>query len=672
MLMAFSKILIANRGEIACRIIRTARALGYRTVAVFSDADADALHVRQADEAVRIGPPPVQESYLDIEALLAAAKLAAADAVHPGYGFLSENATFAEACTAAGLVFIGPPAPAIEAMGNKARAKALMEAAGVPCVPGYQGADQSDDKLMAEGRRIGFPLMVKAAAGGGGRGMRLVTSADGLGDAVVRARSEAANAFGSGELILERAVADARHVEIQVFADQHGNVIHLGERDCSIQRRHQKVVEEAPSPAVSPTLRARMGDAAVVAARAVGYVGAGTVEFLLDRSKEFYFLEMNTRLQVEHPVTEAITGLDLVEWQLRVASGEKLPIEQRQVALTGHAIEVRLYAEDPHRGFLPQSGTLLDWRAPSVEGVRTDHGLASGQSVSPFYDPMLAKVIAYGTNREEARRRLISGLEDTVALGVTTNRAFLIAMLRHPAFTAGDTTTGFIDQHFPKGGHAMQRPAPDARMLALAAVLLFGARERDGANAPHARSHWSSTGVAVWPLRLTLGHVHHSASIVAAGPGRYTVILDERSADVSILDCHDGCVRFAVDDLQQTARFALHDGVLHLDLNGVTITVRETVGEAAGSARRDGSLRVLAPMNGAIIAVLAKPGDRVSRGHRVLVLEAMKMQHEIGCERDGIVDKILVKPGDQVATRQLLIELKPAVAAARKETEETP
>ena len=476
-MITFTKILIANRGEIACRITRTAKTLGYRTVAVFSDADAGALHVREADEAARIGPPPAQESYLNIEALLAAAKLAGADAVHPGYGFLSENAAFAEACSKAGLIFIGPPAAAIDAMGNKARAKALMEAADVPCRARAIAARTSPTNiLIAEGRRIGFPLMVKAAAGGGGRGMRLVTAAEDLPQALARSRSEAASAFGSDELILERAIADARHVEIQIFADRHGNVIHLGERDCSIQRRHQKVIEETPSPAVSTELREQMGEAAVAAARAIGYVGAGTVEFLLDRSQKFYFLEMNTRLQVEHPVTEAVTGLDLVAWQLRNAAGEKLPLAQHQVRFDGHAIEARLYAEDPQQNFLPQSGVLVDWRPASGAGVRIDHGLAPGQSVSPFYDPMLAKVIAHGATREEARRRLIAALEDTVALGLTTNRSFLIDVLRHPAFAAGEATTAFIDLHFLAVSDAMRRPAPDARMRALAAVLMFEAR----------------------------------------------------------------------------------------------------------------------------------------------------------------------------------------------------
>ena len=671
MTTAFSKILIANRGEIACRIMRTAKALGYRTVAVFSDADADAPHVRQADEAVRIGPPPVQDSYLNIEAILGAAKTAGADAIHPGYGFLSENAAFADACAQAGLVFIGPPAAAIDAMGNKARAKTLMEAAGVSCVPGYQGSDQSDAKLTAEVARIGFPLMVKAAAGGGGRGMRLVTAPEELPNALARARSEAARAFGSDELILERAITDARHVEIQVFADQHGNVIHLGERDCSIQRRHQKVIEEAPSPVMTVELRAKMGEAAIAAARAVGYVNAGTVEFLLDPLGKFYFLEMNTRLQVEHPVTEAVTGLDLVEWQLRVAAGERLPLQQDQVALNGHAIEARLYAEDPYENFLPQSGTLVDWRPASRVGVRIDHGVAAGQRVTPFYDPMLAKVIAHGATREEARRRLVLALEDTVALGLTTNRTFLAAVLRHPAFIAGEASTGFIDQHFSADSDAMQRPQPDLRTLAVAAVLLFEARAVRTGNAPSVRS-WSSTGIAAWPLRLTLGDRHHPAIITAVQANHYLVAFGKDTVEVAIKERGKRDVSFIAMGLQQTARFALCEGTLYLDLNGFTIAVRETTLEAGRAERKDGSSRLVAPMNGVIVGVHAKSGDRVTRGQRIIVLEAMKMQHEICAERDGTVDKVVVKPGDQVATRQLLVELTPVVSATKDRTEATP
>ncbi len=668
----FSKVLSANRGEIACRVIRTAKSLGHRTVAVFSDADAGAPHVRQADEAVRIGPPPARDSYLDIDALLAAAKLAGADAVHPGYGFLSENAAFADACLRAGIVFVGPPAAAIDAMGNKARAKLLMQAAGIPCVPGYQGPDQSDDTLMTEGRRIGFPLMVKAAVGGGGRGMRLVTAADDFGNALSRARSEAANAFGSDDLLLERAITDARHIEFQIFADLHGNIIHLGERDCSIQRRHQKVIEETPSPSVSTELRTKMGEAAVAAARAIAYVSAGTIEFLLDPSGEFYFLEMNTRLQVEHPVTEAVTGLDLVAWQLRVAAGERLPLEQHEVRFSGHAIEARLYAEDPYKNFLPQSGTLVDWRPATGEGVRVDHGLVAGLVVSPFYDPLLAKVITHGATREEARRRLIVALEDTVALGPTTNRDFLVAMLRHPAFVAGEATTTFIDRYFAKPSDGMRRPKPDLRTLALAAVLLFEARSNTPANSRVGSRSWSSTGVAAWPLRLTLGDVHQQASVAAVDGDRYVVALGNDMVEISIEDRRHGAIRFTRRGLQQTARFALHDGVLHLDLDGAVVAIRDTRFEAGGAGRRDGSSRLVAPMNGAIVSVLAKPGDPVIRGQRIVVLEAMKMQHEIGAERDGTIDKILVKPGDQVATRQILVELEPEANTGQDRTEETP
>ncbi|MDP6876477.1 MAG: biotin carboxylase N-terminal domain-containing protein, partial [Alphaproteobacteria bacterium] len=391
--MAFTKVLIANRGEIACRIMRTAHTMGYRTVAVYSEADGDAPHVGMADQAVCIGPAPVAESYLNVPAILDAAARTGADAVHPGYGFLAENGDFARACTDAGLTFIGPSAEAIDLMGNKRLSKLRMMEAEVPCVPGYSGAEQDDGVLVAEGETIGFPLMVKAASGGGGRGMRLVESADDLPGAISGARSEAENAFGSGELILEKAVIEPRHVEIQVFADGHGNCVHLGERDCSIQRRHQKVVEEAPSPAVDGDLRAAMGAAAVAAARAIDYRGAGTVEFLLGADGGFYFLEMNTRLQVEHPVTEMITGLDLVAWQLDVAAGEALPLTQDEIKFAGHAIEVRLYAEDPYADFLPQTGTVVAWR-PSAQ-VRVDTGIVEGQEISPFYDPMVAKVIAH-------------------------------------------------------------------------------------------------------------------------------------------------------------------------------------------------------------------------------------------------------------------------------------
>ena len=464
-------LLIANRGEIAVRVARTARRLGIMTVAVYSDADRLNPHVAACDAAVPIGGLTPAESYLVIDKLISAARKSGADAVHPGYGFLAENADFAAAVVAAGLVFVGPPASAIEAMGDKARARRRMAAAGIPVVPGYDGDDQGEAHLLAEADRIGFPIMVKASAGGGGRGMRKVEAREGLASALQSARSEAEKAFGDGRLILERAVAEPRHVEIQVFADRHGNVVHLGERDCSVQRRHQKIIEEAPSPAVDAALRAAMGGAAVSVAREIGYQGAGTIEFLLDREKRFYFMEMNTRLQVEHPVTELITGVDLVEWQLRVARGEALPLTQADIALNGHAVEVRLCAEDPADDFLPRTGEVLAWRPAA--SARCDHALADGLAVSPYYDSMLGKLVAHGATRAEAVGRLAHALDETVLLGVPTNRAFLARVLRHPAFMGGDVSTAFIETFFPD--NAARVTEPDQLAWSVAAWLSVAA-----------------------------------------------------------------------------------------------------------------------------------------------------------------------------------------------------
>src|SRR5215813_2235847 len=498
---SFAKILVANRGEIAWRVMRTAKAMGYRTVAIYSEADREAPHVEFADEAVCIGAPPVGESYLNIANILKAAHTSGADAIHPGYGFLSENAEFAAACEKAGLVFIGPPPAAIAAMGNKAAAKRRMIEAGVPCVPGYQGADQSDTALEKEARKIGLPVMVKAAAGGGGRGIRLVERESDLPEAIRTARAEAESAFGSGELILEKAVVDARHVEIQVFADAHGNVIHLGERDCSVQRRHQKVVEEAPSPAVDADLRRQMGSAAVAAARAIGYRGAGTVEFLLASDGAFYFLEMNTCLQVEHPVTEMITGQDLVAWQLKVAAGEKLPLSQDQVSFSGHAMEARLYAEDAYAGFLPQTGRVDVWRPATGAGVRIDHGMKEGLAISPYYDPMIAKVIAHGATREEARTRLVRALRETVVLGPTTNRHFLIRLLEHPQFAAGQATTAFLAKH------AFPAPAVSDRHWQLAASLLW---RQSAERYPASLRGWRNSNPEPTPIKLAAGETERT------------------------------------------------------------------------------------------------------------------------------------------------------------------
>ena len=648
---SFSKILIANRGEIACRVMRTAHDMGYQTVAVFSDVDARARHVAMADEAVALGGSTAAESYLDIAKLIAAARKAGADAVHPGYGFLSENAAFARACRDAGLVFVGPSPEAIAAMGNKAAAKRLMLAAGVPCVPGYQGSEQSDARLVLEARKIGLPVMVKAAAGGGGRGMRLVASEAELVGALQAARREAQSAFGSDELILEKAIVDARHIEIQVLGDSHGNIIHLGERDCSIQRRHQKVLEEAPSPAVNVELRARMGDAAVSAARAIKYTSAGTVEFLLDAAGHFYFLEMNTRIQVEHPVTEAITGLDLVRQQFVVAAGGRLPLAQEQVTLSGHAIQARLYAEDPHAGFLPRSGRMAAWAMPDGNGVRVDHGLAVAPTeVSDFYDPMIAKVIAHGATREEARRLLLRALEATHVHGVMTNRGFLRAALRHPAFIEGAATTGFIAQHFAPKSAAIARPMPDVAALALAGALLFARGARSEA--------WRSSGARAVPLKLAIGRIAHDLRVAVTAARTFQVQVGESEIVVALPHgANDGALRCAIDGHTRTAHAAWDGALLHLDVGDVSLTADDVTLAARTGDDAQGAATLRAPMNGRIVLVEAKAGDTVKKGQRLVVLEAMKMQHEIAAERDGTVESCTIKPGDQVATRQVLVSL---------------
>jgi len=646
---AFGKILIANRGEIALRIVRTARAMGYRTVAVYSDADRGMPHAAFADAAVPIGAAPAAESYLAIDKIIAAAKRAGAEAIHPGYGFLAENADFAEACAAAGLVFIGPPAAAIRLMGNKAAAKRRMIEAGVPCVPGYDG-DQSDDAFARAAAKIGFPVMVKAAAGGGGRGMRLVAEPARLAPALAAARAEAMKSFGSDELILEKALAHARHVEIQVFGDRHGNVVHLGERDCSIQRRHQKLIEEAPSPALSPALRRAMGEAAVAACKAVDYVGAGTAEFLL-AGGEFYFLEMNTRLQVEHAVTEMITGLDLVEWQLRVAAGETLPLKQESIAVHGHAIEARLCAEDPGRDFLPAAEKLLAWEPPSGAGLRVDHGLAPGIVVSPHYDSMLAKIVAHGATREGARRRLVAALNDTVALGIATNRDFLVDCLEAPAFVAGEADTGFIEKHFA----ALQPAKPDLRMVALAAALM--AERTDYDEIPMLR-HWRSSGVSSTFVLVGAGEARVAAEVFVRGDRAYEVKCGNESHAIEIRGGDGARSRFISAGIERTAHLAWDNGVLHLSAFGRTAAFEDVQITGAGAAIGGGDT-ALAPMAGRISAIRVKPGDEVGKGECLVVLEAMKMEHEVAAPRHGTIAAVLVKAGEQVTTRARLVELAP-------------
>jgi geranyl-CoA carboxylase alpha subunit len=646
---AIRKVLIANRGEIAIRIMRTARARAVATVAVYSDADESAAHVRFADEAVCVGGADAAQSYLKIDALIEAARRTGADAVHPGYGFLSERAAFAQACEAAGIRFIGPPAAAIAAMGDKAESKRRMIAAGVPCIPGYQDEDQSDARLAKEAERIGFPALLKASAGGGGRGQRVVFAPGEIKEAIASARRESESAFGDGRLIVEKAVVGARHVEIQVMADARGNCIHLGERDCSLQRRRQKVIEESPSPAITPDLRRRMGAAAVAAARAVGYTNAGTVEFLFDpKTEEFFFLEMNTRLQVEHPVTECVTGLDLVALQFDVAEGRPLPLTQDDVRLNGAAIEARLYAEDPSTGFTPHSGRILVWRAPAAAGVRFDSGIEEGDQVTTFYDPMIAKVIAHGATREDARRRLVAALRSTVLLGVSNNRDFLIALLEDEAFVAGRAATDHIEGHLER--LAARKPAGGDAALALAAACLvdepFGAL----------MTGWRSRGECAFPLRLATPAGEIIEAEAALAGRRVTARAKGAAAAIDVLEKGADQIRYAFNGRVATAHYARCDHTLDIDAEGAAARYLDFALAPAGEGG-SGADAVKAPMAGAVTSVLVKAGDRVEKGSTVATIEAMKMEHQLKAPRDGVVREVAVKIGDQVAIRAVVVAL---------------
>ncbi len=656
-----ARLLIANRGEIAARIARSARRMGITTIAVYSDADRGSPHVGACDESVAIGGETPADSYLLIERIIAAARASQADAIHPGYGFLAENPAFAASVAAAGLVFVGPPPAAIAAMGDKARARQRMAAAGIPVVPGYDGDNQDEAALGAAASRIGFPIMVKAAAGGGGRGMRLVASAVELPAALRAAASEAAKAFGDGRLILERAIVEPRHVEIQVLADSAGGIIHLGERDCSVQRRHQKIVEEAPSPAVDPALRERMGQAAVAVAREIGYVSAGTVEFLLERTGRFYFMEMNTRLQVEHPVTELVTGLDLVELQLRIARGEPLPLAQGDLHLTGHAVEVRLCAEEPADDFLPRLGEVLDWRCDEL--TRCDHALAPGLAVTPFYDSMLAKVIAHGATRAEAVERLARALDRTVLLGVPSNRAFLARVLRHPAFADGaDVSTAFIDRHF--ADRAARAKPPDPAVWWLAAWLSVAAAPEGAAIA----DAWRSWGIGrplpvPWRLdwdgpQVLRGHERsRSGRAVLSVTGALLEHGDERARlqGQPVAERVDGEVD--LDGRAIPYRYVwrgrslwlhTHAGDYRFDCRRrVALLPADPAAAAGGDAR--------AAINGRVIEVAVTEGAEVVAGQRLLVLEAMKMEHEVRAARPGRVRTVEVRVGEQVAPGQALV-----------------
>jgi acetyl-CoA/propionyl-CoA carboxylase biotin carboxyl carrier protein len=655
----FDRVLVANRGEIAVRVIRTLRRLGIRSIAVYSDADADAPHVRLADEAVRIGPAPATESYLDPERIVAAALASGAEAIHPGYGFLSEHAGFAAACRDAGLVFVGPGIEALEVMGDKIRAKRHVEASGVPTVPGVADPALDDAALVAASASVGFPLLVKPSAGGGGKGMQVARDADELAAALPAARRIALAAFGDDTLLIERLIERPRHIEVQVLADAHGTVVHLGERECSLQRRHQKVIEEAPSPLLDAATRSRIGQAACDAARSVDYLGAGTVEFLVSDAApdEFFFIEMNTRLQVEHPVTELVTGVDLVEQQLRIAAGEPLAVAQQEIGLHGHAIEARVYAETPHRGFLPSTGEVLAWRAPVGEGVRTDAGIDEGLEITAHYDPMIAKVIAYGSDREQALERLDRALADTVVLGVDTNIAFLRRLLADPAVRSGDLDTGLIDR-MPEGDAADLSPS-----LVEAAAHRFATdevAERLASAVAGPRTWQSAAGWRPGPARRL-------EVLLAPRDHPHDVRTVEAERDGAAADPADAVVRVGGDGAVWVHRDGESTAFVRVD--------RRTRAEQRRAAAERGGLAaepdLRSPMPGTVTAVFAEDGDRVEEGDAIVAIEAMKMEHRVVAAFDGTV-RLSVAVGDLVSRDQAVARIDPHPEASEPESTDGP
>lgn len=661
----FEKILIANRGEIAVRVIRTARRLGLRTVAVYSEADAGAMHVELADEAVCIGPAPAAESYLRGDVILDVARRTGAQAIHPGYGFLSENANFASGCAQAGVVFIGPPIEAIRVMGSKADSKRVMSTAGVPLVPGYHGTAQDFETLRSEAERIGYPVLVKASAGGGGKGMRIVRSAAELADAVAGAKRESLAAFGDDTLLLEKYLTQPRHVEIQVFADTHGNCIYLFERDCSLQRRHQKVIEEAPAPALPDELRARIGEAAVAAARAVNYVGAGTVEFMY-QGGQFHFIEMNTRLQVEHPVTEMITGQDLVEWQLRVAAGEPLPLTQERLTRRGHAFEARVYAEDPQRDFLPAIGRLTHLKAPA-EGphVRVDTGVRSGDEISVYYDPMIAKLIVWDEDRPSALRRLRHALAEYEIAGLTTNMGFLAAIASHPSFAACEIDTGFIDRHREKLIPAQARTPDEVLALAALAFLLRQSAEAHGSRRALADPYspwyevngWHMNADSHYDLQLRDPNELHRVTLQFRSGGYEVVVLDGRKVKATHVSLDNNVLSATLDGVRCRATTIFQQRELTLFTDGCTWCVELDDPLARAEDQAGGSGRITAPMPGAVVAVLVEEAQAVERNQPLMVLEAMKMEHTLRAPSAGRVLKLRVARGDQVTEGAELVTL---------------
>ena len=642
-----TSVLIANRGEIAVRIARTAKRMGLRTIAVYSEADADALHVRVADEAHLIGPPPARESYLVAEKLIEVARRAGAQCIHPGYGFLSENAAFAEACAAAGIVFVGPPPAAIRAMGLKDRAKALMEKAGVPVVPGYHGELQDPKFLKEKAYQIGYPVLIKAVAGGGGKGMRRVDKHAEFDAALESAAREAQSAFGDPRVLVEKYITAPRHIEMQVFADSHGNVIHLNERDCSLQRRHQKVIEEAPAPGMTAAVREAMGKAATEAARAVGYESAGTIEFIADganglRPDGFWFMEMNTRLQVEHPVTEAITGLDLVEMQFRVAAGEPLGLTQQDVRIDGHAAEARLYAEDPERGFLPSTGKLVALELPTGEGVRVDTGVTAGSTVSPYYDPMIAKIIAHGQNRDEAFDRLAAALGETVVVGPHANAAFLKALVSHPEFRAGQFDTGFIDRHLAE---LTKVDAEDeASVIGAAVDALLAASQLPTVNGASWRDPWEADdGFSLGPAR------QYDLDVTVDGHPRKATVAWRNGRQVTV-DGHAAA---------QGVRLVQAAGGIAAVGRGVQRLVSLKSYDAIDVDHLDGDGTVKAPMHGKVLAIFVEQGATVQKGERVAIVEAMKMEHALLAPVDGTVIEIPASVGAQIAEGTVILSIEP-------------
>jgi 3-methylcrotonyl-CoA carboxylase alpha subunit len=658
----FRTLLIANRGEIACRIVRTARRMGITSIAVYSEADAGALHVKAADRAVRIGPAPARESYLNIQRIIEAARRSGAEAIHPGYGFLSENPAFPEACASAGIIFVGPPAAAMRAMGSKSAAKTLMQNSGVPVLPGYHGERQDTAFLADQANRTGFPLMIKAVSGGGGRGMRVVAHPDEFMDALDTARQEAVSSFGDDRVLLERYLEHPRHIEVQVFADRHGNAVHLFERDCSVQRRHQKVIEEAPAPGIDAKRRDAMGCAAVAAARVVGYQGAGTVEFVAN-ADGFFFLEMNTRLQVEHPVTEMITGLDLVEWQLRVAAGEKLPLAQDELRIDGHAIEARIYAEDPQRDFAPSAGRLALFRTPEPSAdIRIDAGFVTGDTVSIHYDAMLAKLICRGATREQALRTLRLALADTDVVGVASNLDLLGRAVDHPGFAAGGVDTGFIAHHADTLLASQSAPAPE--VLAAAALYVLTDEAAIAANAAaasgdpyspwHASDHWWLNSAFERELPFSCEEAPMPVTVSGDGSAWRLAVSGRGIAAVASRE-PDGWLDMGLDGVRERVSVLHVDDTISVRRNGETWRLRLPDPIAAAAEEDESGGRLIAPLPGQVTQVLAKPGMVVSRGQIMVVLEAMKTVFRLAAPADGTIATVSCRVGDSVVEGQLLV-----------------